>query len=111
VFKFSNYPLIAYVAFECAFGLGITAYALLALGSLKYTSSNRLEQEVRSGLIVVVVFSLGIAFGLTLIAVGLLYMDFSIGLDPNISIFWLLWISLVAILFLLIVRKAVSLLT
>lgn len=109
--EFSSYIWIIYIAFECTYGLGIVAYVLLAIGSLKSASSDRLEQQFHRGLIIVGIFSIGIAFGLTMLAIGLLYVDFSVALNPLISVYWLLWMILVAILFLLMIRKAVSFIT
>ncbi|MFX1339040.1 MAG: hypothetical protein ACFFDK_10555 [Promethearchaeota archaeon] len=111
LFQYTNYPLISYLAFECMYSLGIVAYILLAIGSFSHVSSDRLEQNIRRELIVVGIFSLGFAFGLILIAMAILYVDFSIALDPAVSIFWLLWISLVSIIFLLMVRRAIVLFT
>jgi hypothetical protein len=110
LFKFTTYPWTAYLAFEGVYGLGITAYTLLAIGSFSHTSSDRLEQKIRHGLTWVGIFSLGIVFGLALLAIGLISVDFSIALNPYISIFWLLWICLVAIVFLLMFKRAISLL-
>jgi len=109
IFELSSYPLIAYLAFEFVYGLGITAYILLAIGSFSNISSDRLEKNVRCGLALVGIFSLGIAFGLAIIALGLLFIDFSLALDPSISIFWLLWISFVSIIFLIMIRHAIKL--
>ncbi len=111
IFEFTYYPMIAYLAFECVYGLGIAAYIFLAIGSFSHVSSERLEQDVRRGLTLVGIFSLGFAFGLFLIALAILYVDFSSALHPSVSIFWLLWISFVTIIFLLMVRRAISLFT
>ena len=108
---FLRYPWIAYLVFEVVYGLGILAYILLAIGSFSHVSSDRLEQEVRRGLALVGIFSLGFAFGLTILALGILYMDFSRSLHPSVSIFWLLWICVVTIIFLLMVRRAIILIT
>ncbi len=110
-FDFSTYPLITYFAFECSYALGITAFVLLAIGSFKLSASDRLEQKQRKGLIVVGIFSIGITCGLVLLAISLLLVNFSVAIDPNISIFWLLWLCVVEILYLLMVRKAVSYIT
>jgi len=109
--EFVNYPWMAYLAFECVYGLGIAAYILLATGSFSHISSDRLEQDVRRGLILVGIFSLGFAFGLILIAMAILNVDFSIALHPSVSIFWLLWVCFVSIIFLLMVRRAIILFT
>lgn len=109
--EFLRYPWTAYLLFEIVYVLGILAYVLFAVGSFSHISSDRLEQDVRRGLILVGIFSLGFAFGLTVLAMGILYVDFSIALDPSISIFWLLWISLVSIIFLIMIRRAISLIT
>ena len=95
--EFTRYPWMAYLAFELVYGLGIVAYILLAIGSFSHISSDRLEQDVRRGLALVGIFSLGIAVGLMLIAMAILYVDFSNPLPPSVSIFWLLWISFVSI--------------
>lgn len=107
--EFLRYPWTAYLVFEAVYGLGIIAYILLAVGSFSHVSSDRLEQDVRRGLILVGIFSLGFTFGLTILAMGILYVDFSIALHPSVSIFWLLWICFVSIIFLLMVRRAIIL--
>ena len=109
--EFLKYPWAAYFAFEAVYGLGIIAYILLAVGSFSHVSSDRLEQNVRRGLALVGIFSLGFAFGLIMLAMGILYVDFSIALHPSVSIFWLLWICVVSIIFLLMVRRAIILIT
>jgi hypothetical protein len=38
-------------------------------------------------------------------------VNFSIALDPAVSIFWLLWISFVSIIFLLMIRRVIVLFT
>ncbi len=109
--EFLRYPWIAYIVFEVVYVLGIIAYFLLAVGSFSHVTSDRLEQDVRRGLTLVGIFSLGFAFGLTILAMDILYVDFSIALHPSVSIFWLLWISIVSIIFLLMVRRAIILIT
>ncbi|MFX1256763.1 MAG: hypothetical protein ACFFAN_02810 [Promethearchaeota archaeon] len=109
--KLQNYLWITYLAFELIYAIGIIAYILLAIGSFSNASSDRLERKVRIELILVGVLSLGIAFGLSIIAIGILFVDFSIPLHPSVSIFWLLWISFVAIMFLVMVRRAIGLFT
>lgn len=111
IIEFTSYPWMAYLAFECVYGLGIIAYILLAIGSFSHISSDRLEQNIRRELTWVGILSLGFALGLTFIAMTILYIDFSIALHPSVSIFWLLWISFVSIIFLLMVRRAIILFT
>jgi hypothetical protein len=108
LYQAPQYPWTAYFAFECIYALGITAYILLAIGSFSHTSSDRLEKKVRYGLLLTGIFSLGLVFGLSIVAIGLLYVDFSIPLDLNTSIFWLLWIGFVAVIYLLMVRGAIK---
>ena len=105
------YPWLAYLAFEFVYGLGIASYILLAIGSFSNISSERLEQNVSRDLALIGILSLGTAFGLTIIALGLLYIDFSLPLDLSISIFWLLWIILVSLIFLIMIRYAIRLIS
>ena len=109
IFELSSYPWMAYLAFEFVYGLGIAAYILLAIGSFSNISSDRLEKNIRCGLALVGIFSLGTAFGFAIIAIGVLFVDFSLALDLSISIFWLLWISFVSIIFLIMIRYAIRL--
>lgn len=104
--KFLVYPLITYIFFESVFGLGIFSYIILTIGSFSYASSNRFEKKMRFGFVVMGIFGLSINYGLSIMALGIFYEDFSKALDVNISIFWLGWISLIAIIFLFFVRAA-----
>jgi len=106
--EFTRFPLISYIAFEIVYGLGIITYILLAIGSFSSISSDRLEQRIRYLLILVGICSLGIAFGIGVMALGLLLFDFSNGLPIMTSIFWLLWISFNSIIFLSMIRWAIS---
>jgi hypothetical protein len=108
---FTSYPWFAYLAIESIYGLGITAYILLAIGCFSHVSSDRLELKIRRELTLVGIFSLAFAFGLFLIAIAILSVNFSIALDPAVSIFWLLWISFVSIIFLLMIRRVIVLFT
>ncbi|TFG23324.1 MAG: hypothetical protein EU532_13580 [Promethearchaeota archaeon] len=105
----TNYPWVAFLAFECVYVLGILAYILFAIGSFSHVSSDRLDLSVRRMLGLTGISSLGIAFGLVIIALAVLYADFSIALPPSVSIFWLLWISFISIIFLLMVRQTILL--
>lgn len=106
-YKFQSYLWITYLAFEIIYGLGIIAYILLAIGCFSHTSSEILERKVRIELLIIGIFSLGIAYGFFIIAFGLLFIDYSIPFDTPASIFWLLWISFIAIVFLIMVRRAI----
>ena len=107
--ELTNYPWLAYLAFECVYIIGILAYILLAIGSFSHVSSDRLELAVRRILGLTGILSLGIVFGFVIIAIAVLYADFSIALPPSVSIFWLLWISFISIIFLLMVRQTILL--
>ncbi|MHA1300233.1 MAG: hypothetical protein ACTSO9_12500 [Candidatus Helarchaeota archaeon] len=111
--RFTGYPWTALLTFGIIFGLGIFAYLLLAIGSFKDSSSDRLEQSHRTGLILVGIFSIGIAVGILLISWGLYYAlpYVAFPVPPQISAFWLIWLCLVDIIFLFMVRGAVKLIT
>ena len=108
---FSRYPLITYISFELMYGLGILAYILLAIGNFTHISSDRLEKKHRVWLIIVGICSLGIAYGLTIMAWGTLYIDYSVAFDPLNTIFWLIWICSVSIVYLFLVKRAVKIFT
>ncbi|MHA1377451.1 MAG: hypothetical protein ACTSRG_03605 [Candidatus Helarchaeota archaeon] len=109
----TSYPWSAFFSFEIVFGLGIFAYVLLAIGSFKDSSSERLEREHRAGLVLVGIFSIGIAFGIYLIAwniaFALPYAMFPA--NPAFMAFWLIWLSCVMIIFVFMIRTAVKLVT
>jgi hypothetical protein len=108
VSELTRFPLISYIAFEIVYGLGIIAYILLAIGSFSSIPSDRLEQRIRYMLMLVGILSLGIAFGIVFMALDLLLFDFSNKLPTMISVFWLLWISFNSIIFLFMIRWAMS---
>ena len=111
LYQVPQYPWTAYLVFELVYGHGIIAYILLAIGSFSHITSDRLEKKVRIGLFLTGIFSLGMIWGLLLIAIGLLYVDFSTALTLYTSIFWLIWIGFVAIIFLLMVRGAINMIS
>ncbi len=106
----TSYPWISYLVFEVIFCLGMFAYLLLAIGSFKDSSSERLEQKYRIGLILVGIFSIGITIGIGLVALviffALPYAAFP--MPPQVTAFWLIWICFVDIIFLFMVRGAVK---
>ena len=100
---FSRYPLITYISIELMYALGILAYILLAIGNFTHITSDRLEKKYRRYLIFVGICSIGMAYGLGIVAWGILYIDFSVAFQTQTTIFWLIWMSGVSIIYVFLI--------
>lgn len=87
-----GYPWTFYLAIECTMGLGIVAFALLALRSFQdVRQGGLLSREQRWGLVTLVTLAISMMGGLALYAVGAPFFDFSAPFNPSLTIGWLWW--------------------
>ncbi len=102
--NYSTYPIIVYFSFESSYGIGFASFFIFAFGCFKTASSDRFKKDFSNKMVFFGILWLINALNYIFLALSLLYVDFSVALDMNISIFMLMWISAAAIVWLFILR-------
>ena len=107
----TGYPWGFYLAAECAMGLGVVAFTLLARKSFQDSANtDRITGEQRMGLLTLGILALLMVVGLAIYALVLPFMDFSAPFNQTLTIGWLYWISGASIVIVVVIQRTYEML-
>jgi hypothetical protein len=100
------YPWGFYLAGECAMGLGVAAFMLLATKSFQDSAnSGQISGEQQLGFLTIGIMALLMVIGLIIYALVFPFMDFSAPFNPSLTVWWLYWVGGASIAMLVVIQR------